>query len=308
MVTFFTFCDIPWWLTWILPFLLGLALGWLLWSRFKNLFDESQTELTQSQQKISDLQFEINGHKKQISLLDGDLALCRGRLREQETSGMTSSAATLVQSPGFTAPAVSQQKWVAAIGSDQLQIIEGIGPKMEAILKENGIPDFSTLASTNITVLRDMLNKYGDKYRIIDPTSWPAQAALAEKEEYAGLISMQKSLDGGRADTATNETDSKLEKFLVKAGIIKQWKQDDLKAIEGIGPKIEGLLKENGISTWENLSHTSAENLRNILEKAGPRFQLAEPSTWPKQAMLASEGRWEELMNYQDALNGGKEQ
>lgn len=307
MVTFFTFCDIPWWLTWLLPFLLGLTLGWLLWSRYKNLFDESQTELTQSQQKISDLQFEINGHKKQISHLDGDLALCRGRVRELETSGMTTSAATLVQSPGITAPAVSQQKWAAAIGSDQLQIIEGIGPKMEAILKENGIPDFATLASTNITVLRDMLNKYGDKYRIIDPTSWPAQAALAEKEEYTGLISMQKSLDRGRTDTETNETDSKLEKFLVKAGIIKQWKQDDLKAIEGIGPKIEGLLKENGISTWEDLSHTSAENLRNILEKAGPRFQLAEPSTWPKQAKLASEGKWDELMNYQNALNGGKE-
>ncbi|MBK8620900.1 MAG: hypothetical protein IPN79_03855 [Saprospiraceae bacterium] len=307
MIQFFTFCDIPWWLTWILPFLLGLALGWLLWSRFKNLFDESQTELTQSQQKISDLQFEITSLKKQVSLLDGDLALCRGRVRELETSGIESSGATLIQSTGFAAPATSNQKWAAAIGSDQLQIIEGIGPKMEAILKENGIPDFLTLAGTNVLSLRDMLNKYGDKYRIIDPSSWPAQAEMAQKEQYADLISMQKSLDGGRADTATNETDSKLEKFLIKAGIIKQWKQDDLKAIEGIGPKIEGLLKENGITTWAALGNTTAENLRNILEKAGPRFQLAEPSTWPKQAMLAAEGNWDELMAYQDALNGGKE-
>lgn len=82
---------------------------------------------------------------------------------------------------------------------------------------------------------------------------------------------------------------------------------DDLKIVEGIGPKIEGLLNAANIYTFKQLSETSNEHLRSILDEAGRRYQIHDPSTWARQALLAYEGKWEELQVWQDALKGGKE-
>lgn len=80
---------------------------------------------------------------------------------------------------------------------------------------------------------------------------------------------------------------------------------DDLKQIEGIGPKIEKLLNAAGIHTFARLSETSVEALETLLNNAGPRFQIHNPGTWPRQAALAYEGRWEELEKWQQELDGG---
>ncbi len=84
------------------------------------------------------------------------------------------------------------------------------------------------------------------------------------------------------------------------------FKLDDLKIVEGIGPKIEELLHKDGILTWEELGNTPKETLASILNKAGDRFKFHDPSTWSEQAKLAAEGRFEELKEYQDFLDGGK--
>jgi large subunit ribosomal protein L27 len=84
-------------------------------------------------------------------------------------------------------------------------------------------------------------------------------------------------------------------------------KLDDLKIIEGVGPKIETLLKEGGVSTWAELAAASEDRLKEILNAAGPRYQIHDPSTWPAQAKFAVEGKWEELKEYQDMLTGGRD-
>jgi predicted flap endonuclease-1-like 5' DNA nuclease len=81
---------------------------------------------------------------------------------------------------------------------------------------------------------------------------------------------------------------------------------DDLRIIEGIGPKIAQILNDNGILTFAQLAATSVERLKAILEHAGPRFRLADPTTWPNQARLAAEGAWDELKALQTELNGGR--
>lgn len=83
-------------------------------------------------------------------------------------------------------------------------------------------------------------------------------------------------------------------------------KKDDLKKIEGIGPKIEGLLNVAGIHTFVKLSETAPEAIKEILEAAGSRYNIHDPGTWPNQARLAAEGKWDELKALQDELNGGK--
>jgi len=79
---------------------------------------------------------------------------------------------------------------------------------------------------------------------------------------------------------------------------------DDLEIIEGIGPKIASVLREAGITSFVRLAQATPDELRGILKAA--RVRLAAPESWPHQARLAAEGRWEELRTYQDQLKGGR--
>ncbi len=312
MMNLFDFCSIHWIFPWLLPFLLGLALGWLLWAKYKTMMEDLETKISGLNIRIQGLEADLEACKKARMEAEGNVSLLRGKMREMEASMSAGIGAVSVGGglglASLSASENSGDKWFAAIGTNKLQIIEGIGPKMEEVLRENGITDFSELAAKNPENLREILNKYGDKYRIIDPNTWPQQASLANERKWNELISLQKTLDTGRSDTATDGlTDSKLEKWLIKAGILRRWVQDDLKAVEGIGPKIEQLLHDAGITTWRSLSQTSVTAIQDVLTAAGSRFTLADPATWPKQAELAADGKWDELQAYQDFLNAGKE-
>jgi large subunit ribosomal protein L27 len=86
----------------------------------------------------------------------------------------------------------------------------------------------------------------------------------------------------------------------------KAAKGDDLKIVEGIGPKIAEAFVAAGIDSFEKLSNTSADALKDILTAAGPQFTSHDPETWPAQAKLAAEGKMDELKKWQEELNGGK--
>lgn len=83
-------------------------------------------------------------------------------------------------------------------------------------------------------------------------------------------------------------------------------KADDLRKIEGIGPKIASLLAEAGIDTFAKLAATDPDKIREILAAAGNRYKVHDPATWPEQAALAAEGKWEELAALQGELKGGR--
>lgn len=83
---------------------------------------------------------------------------------------------------------------------------------------------------------------------------------------------------------------------------------DDLKVVEGIGPKIEQLLNNEAILTFAQLANTSSERIKEILVAAGTRFQMHDPGTWPQQAALARDGKWEALKAWQDELNKGRKE
>lgn len=82
--------------------------------------------------------------------------------------------------------------------------------------------------------------------------------------------------------------------------------KDDLTKVEGIGPKIAELFNNAGIATFAQLADTSVERMQEILDAAGSRFAVHNPSTWAKQAELARDGKWDELKAWQDELDGGK--
>ncbi|ESU29674.1 hypothetical protein FLJC2902T_01470 [Flavobacterium limnosediminis JC2902] len=87
----------------------------------------------------------------------------------------------------------------------------------------------------------------------------------------------------------------------------REVEENDLKVIEGIGPKIEQLFKTSGIQTWKSFAEMSVDRCNEILNKAGGQFALHNPSTWPRQARLAYEGKWRDLKVWQESLQGGLE-
>lgn len=96
------------------------------------------------------------------------------------------------------------------------------------------------------------------------------------------------------------------EKAPKKAATKKAAKGDDLKKIEGIGPKIAELLSTGGFDTFAKLSEANVDDLQNILSEAGSRYASHNPTTWPQQAALAAADKWDELKELQDKLNGGR--
>ncbi|NNC69703.1 MAG: 50S ribosomal protein L21 [Flavobacteriaceae bacterium] len=83
----------------------------------------------------------------------------------------------------------------------------------------------------------------------------------------------------------------------------KKTKADDLKKIEGIGPKISETLIAAGISTFADLAKTKPAKISEII--AGVRGNHVT-DTWPQQAKLAADNKWDELKELQDKLDGGK--
>ncbi|MDO6595741.1 hypothetical protein Q4512_02370 [Oceanihabitans sp. 2_MG-2023] len=91
-----------------------------------------------------------------------------------------------------------------------------------------------------------------------------------------------------------------------KAVFGKKIKEDDLTVVEGIGPKIKELFHNHDVKTWQALSDCSIEKCQEVLNSGGERYKIHKPGTWPKQALLAYQGKWKELFDWQDELDGGK--
>ena len=79
---------------------------------------------------------------------------------------------------------------------------------------------------------------------------------------------------------------------------------DDLKKIEGVGPRIESILNQNGIFTYQQLATTDASKVRDYL--AGAKLSSHDNTTWAEQSQLAADGKWDDLKTWQDQLNGGR--
>jgi len=83
-------------------------------------------------------------------------------------------------------------------------------------------------------------------------------------------------------------------------------KPDDLKKIEGVGPKISELLAAGGYETFAKLADAPVDSIKAILTEAGSRYQMHDPTSWPTQAKMAADGEWDKLKEWRDEHKGGK--
>ncbi|MEO5790349.1 MAG: 50S ribosomal protein L21 [Gelidibacter sp.] len=114
---------------------------------------------------------------------------------------------------------------------------------------------------------------------------------------------------GKKAEKTEKAKPAKAEKAApVKAAPKKSAaKADDLKKIEGAGPKAAEALVAAGVDTFAKVAAMKSEDLSTILSEASSNLAHIVTDTWPKQAKLAADGKWDELKVYQDKLDGGIE-
>ena len=123
-------------------------------------------------------------------------------------------------------------------------------------------------------------------------------------------IVIESIISKGAKKTETKKAEPKAKKVEEKVAPVAAkpkakkatGKADDLKKVEGIGPKIAETLNNAGISTFAELAKTDAAKISEIIADVRGNHVT---DTWPKQAELAAEGKWDELQKWQDELDGG---
>jgi predicted flap endonuclease-1-like 5' DNA nuclease len=82
---------------------------------------------------------------------------------------------------------------------DDLERIEGIGPKLSQVLQAAGIKTFEQLAETEVDRLKQILEEADPKLlRLADPATWSRQAKLAAAGKWDALERWQERLRGGK--------------------------------------------------------------------------------------------------------------
>jgi len=160
---------------------------------------------------------------------------------------------------------------------DDLTLINGVGPFLETKLNEVGVFTFAQVSSWSSAEVSKITRDIGFFPGRIEQDNWVGQAARLQ----------QMKADNPTAFTKQDEHPNNPK---------------DLKIIAGVGPKTEELLKSNGVRNWVELASTDVERLRAILRDAGAPYDTLNPSTWPEQARLASNGEWERFEDYQGYL------
>lgn len=324
-------CFWFWFLLSLLAFLLGWLLHWLFTGGLRARIDELtrerdnyhsaatkwESDYNSLKYKFEELQKDNNNLRSRLGSCEADKATLQARINAAKAESNRDLGAD-TETRGFGDAGLLAGGVVATRGGgeggtytdlfseDNLQIIEGVGPKVEEVLKGAGIGTWGALAGTAVDRLKQIMEDAGSRFRLITPDGWPYQAKLAQEGEWAKLIQYQKYTDTGVEGRGDGENDSKFEKLALRALGFSSMNPNDLKVIEGVGPKIEKLLKADGIGTWSDLASAEVSRLQNILSEAGDRFRLADPTSWPEQARLAADGAWEELKALQEKLDQGR--
>lgn len=86
-------------------------------------------------------------------------------------------------------------------GNDDLEIIEGIGPKIAGLFRESGTHTFAQLAALSQAEMHKVLENGGSRFKLANPGSWAQQARLCDENRWAELKTLQDALDGGIASS-----------------------------------------------------------------------------------------------------------
>ena len=122
---------------------------------------------------------------------------------------------------------------------------------------------------------------------VLDIVENAPKAKKASKKASAKKVTKKATAKKAVAKKATKKVVAKkpvAKKVVRKATKVVTVIADDLKKVNGIGPKMEIILNAKGIKTYKQLAATKITVLREILTEAGPRYRMLDPKTWAKQS------------------------
>ena len=136
-------------------------------------------------EKIVDRQFDNPEHLARIKVLEADLAARDSELMQMRKRSVVLDKAAATAA-GFTVR-----------GMDDLEIIEGIGPKIAELFNKAGIHMFWELEQTPVARMQEILDAAGPNYKLAVPASWAQQSGLAAANRWAELRKLQDELNAG---------------------------------------------------------------------------------------------------------------
>jgi small subunit ribosomal protein S1 len=202
---------------------------------------------------------------------------------------------------------VSHVRYLEDIRKEADQMVQGEKEKEKEEVKK-------TIKSTQAKV---ELSTFGDIEgfsELKEQMAEAAEAAITVPEEVKEVKVEQKEKPNVVEEEAkTEEKEVAIEEVEVKKSSKSKDKapvlsssKDDLKKVEGIGPKIQDLLNNAGINSFLELSNANPDEIKEILLGGGSRYQMHDPTTWPAQAKMAADGEWDKLAEWQENAKGGK--
>lgn len=153
----------------------------------KNVISKIENEALKYKEQIDLLQAKIGENNQLISDLQREI----DRLKAANID--IKQVSNFVASAPLASVAVAKSNLV-----ENLEKVKGIGPKINKLLHEHGVVNFSILAKTSTERLQEILNIGGADFTIHDPSTWAhqgdliARGKLDEFEEYAHSITAGK--------------------------------------------------------------------------------------------------------------------
>ncbi len=239
-------------------------------------------EIDKLKQQIVDNEASL--HEK-ISGLNINISDLEAKLADCESSQQESIVEKPLDANGLMSAHDAQEELKIAMGQklsvatasekDDLQKIKGVGGFIEDKLNNLGIYTFKQISELDDNLVNVVTAAIAFFPGRIQRDKWVSQA------------------------TELMKNPNPVSKLAKKSN-------DDLTIVEGIGPKTNQLLHNNGVNNWAELAKATQEELQKILDIGGSSFGFLNPDTWPEQAALAAEGKFDELEKWQDEMDGGK--
>ena len=178
---------------------------------------------------------------------------------------------------------------------DDLTVLTGIGPKYASALAAGGMKTYAALADANEPKIRGALAA-ANLTTPANAGTWPMQASFAADNDWHGLMKYNQKQSAAKAEASKKTAKAKAAPAK-PAPVEKPVTPDDLTKLSGIGPRMEVILNDGQVTTYDKLAHSTSKDLRLIVA-AGGALPPASLKTWPTQAAYAMKGDWDGLTAY----------
>jgi len=192
--------NTPLWV-WLLLLLVVVLLVWWLWDSLRQKAADRQSVAAQPTvpESLGDAIAQAEASGGRVGTVPAAASTAQPQVSpaviEPSVAAPAPSAAVTDVPMSETTPILPKRSTAAEKNDDDLTVIEGIGPKISAVLQQAGIDSYAALAATPVDDLRKVLAD--NQLRFVDPSTWPEQAVLAGTDPDK-LAELQASLKGGR--------------------------------------------------------------------------------------------------------------